>query len=108
MARNDCGQDDAHEAVECGLDLKDQDLYHEYEKMDKIKFNSLLLALHRQKINGIVPGELYNADVDNCFTETNDVGKESRLLRKKPFLEQIIIMDDNKFYKFWLFFNMIL
>ena len=55
-----------------------------------------------------MPSELYNSDVDNCFTETNDVGKQSKLLRKKPFHEQIIISDENKAYKLWIVFNMIL
>lgn len=74
------------------------------EYLESIKFKSLLMNLHKQKIHGIVAGELLNADVDNCFTVTNDVGKKSKLLGKKPFAERIIIGDDNKYYKGWLLF----
>ena len=55
-----------------------------------------------------MPGELFNSDVDNCYTETNDVGKQSKLLREIPFSERIVISDENKAYKFWVILNMIM
>lgn len=107
MERNKCSRDKKHLCTS-DLDLKDENIAIELEKQDKIKYASLLMNLHKQKIHGIMPGELFNSDVDNCYTETNDVGKQSKLLRKKPFVEQIIISDENRLYKLWVVFNMIM